>query len=362
MDCHNEARGKPLPYILLSAFIGANLRPNKMKAQEFFQEIEEGKILPFYYFYGPEKWLLEEALRQIKQKALNPATLDFNLAVFDAPQESAEVILDSLRVFPLNSPRRLVVIRQADTVWTKEADSYLEYFLNPNPSACAIFLGEKADLRLKFFQALEKKGAVVAFYHLPEREAGRWLRRQAEQLGYTLSPEALSLLLERVGPHLRELQGELQKLTLLTKAKKQIQEEDVLNLTDDVREETPFELSRAVGHFAMKKTFHLLRKNLQQGDSPLLLLSLVIRHLRLLRKAQELRVKGHSRREVEAKLKILPSRAEDFWQQVEKFPPAAMEEAWPLTWEADKALKSSRSDKGLILEKYLWDLFLKSKR
>ncbi|MDH4267208.1 MAG: hypothetical protein OEW45_16380, partial [Deltaproteobacteria bacterium] len=105
-----------------------------MKSQELFQEIDGGKILPLYYFFGPENWLIEEALNKIKKKALNSATLDFNREVLDAEENSPEVILESLQAFPLNSPRRLVVIRQADVVWTKSPAPYFDYFADPNPS------------------------------------------------------------------------------------------------------------------------------------------------------------------------------------------------------------------------------------
>jgi hypothetical protein len=46
----------------------------------------------------------------------------------------------------------------------KNPQPFLDYFQSPNPQTCAVFIGERADLRTKFFQALEKKGIVVPFY------------------------------------------------------------------------------------------------------------------------------------------------------------------------------------------------------
>ena len=329
-----------------------------MKSQELFQEINEGKILPLYYFYGPEKWLIEEALSKIRAKVLNPATLDFNRVVLDAQENLPEAILGSLQVFPLNSPRRLVIIRQADVIWSKGPAPYFDYLANPNPSTCAVFIGEKADLRTKFFQGLEKKGAIVSFYHPYERELIHWIRLQAEQLGHAISDEALSLLLERVGPHMQELKLELQKLALKPGEKKSIQKEDVFALTEDTREESPFEIPWAVCLLDWERALRLLRKNLQQGEPPPLLLSLILRQFRLIRRARELKAEGSSKKEVETKLRILPQRASRFWLQVDKFSSAVLEQIWPLTREADQELKSSRFDKGVILEKYLWELFL----
>lgn len=329
-----------------------------MKAQEFFHDVKMGKLLPLYYLYGPERGLIDEALDRIKEKALSFTTRDFNLEVFHAQDAVAEAILASLQVFPVCSPRRLVVIHQADFIWKEEPSSYIEYFLNPNPTTCAVFIGEKADLRTKFFQALEKKGAAIAFYPLSERELIRWIQGQANQWGYRISEEAMAILLERIGSNLPELKLELQKLTLYQKGKKNLSEEDVLALTEDVRSESPFELPLAVGHLNQREVFRLLRKNLKQGDPPLVLLSLIVRQLRLIRRAHELKGGGCSKKEIETRLRILPRRADEFWGQVEKFPFSILEQLWPPTLEADQELKSSRSDKGLLLEKYLWNLLL----
>jgi len=333
-----------------------------MNAREFFLEVEMGHLRPLYYLYGPENALIEEALDKIKEKALEPATRDFNLALFNAKEDAGEIILESLQVFPLCSPRRLVVIRQADFIWNKAPSSFISYFLNPNPLTCAIFIGEKVDLRTKFFQALEKKGAIIPFYPPYEKELIRWVRSQAEQSGHRISEEAVSVLLERVGPSLGELKLELQKLTLGQKEKGFIGEEDVLALTGDIRSESLFELPMAVGHLNLRETLRLLRKNLQQGDPPLLLLSLIVRQLRLIWRAQELTAEGRSKKEIETRLKVLPRSTVEFWKQVESFPLSSLNQLWPLTLQADQELKSSRLEKGLLLEKYLWNLHLLESR
>jgi len=327
-----------------------------MKPQELLRDIEKGKLLPLYYFYGPEKWLIDEALQKIKEKVLNQSTRDFNFAVLDAEEGDPETILSSLQVFPVLSSRRLVVIRRADVLWKKGPSFLIDYILNPNPSTCAVFIGEKADLRTNFFQALGKKGAVISFYPPLEKEIVSWIHSQAGQLGYSISAVAVSLLFERVGPNLQELNLELQKLTLLPGNRKSIEEEDVQALTGDMRGESPFDLSRAAGRFDLREALRLLRKNWQQGEPPPLLLSLIVRQFRLIRRAEGLREEGVPKKAIEARLRILPGGAEDFWRQVEGFPSAAFEQLWLTSWETDQELKSSRSDKRLLLEKYLWEL------
>ncbi len=327
-----------------------------MNASDFFREIRKGPPLPFYYFWGPERWLIDEALKQIEEKALSPATRDFNREVLDASETPAESLLSSLQSFPVRSPRRLVIIREADLLWKKAPVPFIGYFQDPNPQTCAVFIGEKADLRAKFFQTLEKKGAVVPFYPPFERDLPRWVQTQAEQLGTSIAEGAVHLLVERVGSNLREIRTELEKLTLGKTSRKRIEEEDILALTGDTRGESPFALPQAVGGRSLQEALRLLHKNLQHGEPPILLFNLVVRHLRQIQRARHLRAEGLSKKEVEGKIRIHPRGAENFWRQAEKFSPSQMDRLWRVCLKADQRLKSSRSDKGLLLEEYLLTL------
>jgi DNA polymerase-3 subunit delta len=327
-----------------------------MKATDFFREVRKGNLSPLYYFWGPERWLIDEAVREIEAKALSPATRDFNREVLDAGETEAESIVASLQAFPVGSPRRLVVIRQADLAWKKTPLPFLEYFQNPNPQTCAVFIGEKTDLRTRFFQSLEKTGAVVPFYPPFEKDLHRWVHSQAEKLGCSIAEEAVALLVERVGPSLREIRVEIEKLTLGKAGGKRIEERDILSLTEDTRNESPFDLPPAVGRMDPREALRLLHKNLQQGEPPVLLFNLVVRQFRMIQRARGLLAEGLSKKEVEGKLRVLPRKAEEFWRQVERFSPSSPDRLWERTLKADQRLKWSRAEKGLLLEEYLLGL------
>jgi DNA polymerase-3 subunit delta len=331
-----------------------------MNSTDFFREVRKGNLLPLYYFWGPERWLIDEALKRIEEKALTPATRDFNREVLDAAEAPAEALLASLQSFPVRSPRRLVIIRQADPLWKKAPLPFVEYFQDPNPQACAVFIGEKADMRAKFFLALEKKGAVVPFYPPFEKDLHRWVQGQAEQLGCPIDEGAAHLLVERVGASLQEIRTELEKLSLGKDPGTRINEEDVLALTEDTRSESPFELPQAVGRRNTREALRLLHKNLQQGEPPVLLFNLVVRHIRMIHRARSLRAEGLTRKQVEAKIRIHPRQAEDFWRQAEERSPSQTGRLWKAALKADQMLKASRADKALLLEEYLLGLLTES--
>jgi DNA polymerase-3 subunit delta len=327
-----------------------------MKAQDLFQDIRRGKIEFLYYFYGPERWFIKDVLERIRERALDPKTQDLNHQVFDAKEDGPDVILAALEIFPIASPRRMVVIHNADVIWKQHSAIFIHYIENLNPRTCAIFVGEKADSRARFFRALAEKGKLVGFYPLSEKEQTHWIRIQAKQLGNSITDEAITVLLERIGSSLAELNLELEKISLRKKRGQSIEEEDVVEMSGSTRTESPFDLTRSLGRTDWRNTVRLLHRNLEQGEPPLLLLSLVLRQLRLIWRALEMQKTGCLKREIEGNLRIHPRMAHDFWKQVENFPLGALRQLWPLTQRIDEALKSSRVPKDLLLEKYLWDL------
>ncbi len=333
-----------------------------MNIQELFRDIQKGTFLPLYYFWGPEKWLISDALRRMEERLLISATREFNREVLDGEDTEPEAIVPILQSFPLRSPHRLVIVRRAEGIWKKKTSSILlEYFSDPNPKTCAVFLGEKADQRTKFLQALEAKGAIVAFYPPFEKDLFRWVHSRADQLGHPISDQAVYLLLERIGFGLQELQAELEKLILRKEPGSRIEEEDVFAATEDTRAGNPFELPPAVGRLDAQGALKQLRRETQQGDPPVFLFSLIVRHFRLLRRAKDLLARGHSKREIEGRLRIFTRGARDFWEQVERFPLPLLEQLWPMTLKTDRNLKLSRAEKSLLLEAYVIGILLKSR-
>ena len=327
-----------------------------MKAQDLFQNIRQGKIEPLYYFYGPERWFIKDALEKIQERILDPRTQDLNRQVFDGEKDDPDAILAALEMFPVASPRRMIVIQNADAIWKRHSLGFVRYFESLNPSSCTVFVGEKADSRARFFRVLAEKGKLIGFYPLSEKEQAQWIRTQARQLGNPITDRAIMILLERVGSSLAEINLELQKMSLGKKQGQSIEEEDVAEMTGNTRPGIPFDFPRALHRTGWRNALRLLHRNLEQGESPLLLLSLVLRQLRLIWRSAEMQRGGVRKKEIEGHLRIHPRAVQEFWKQAEEFPPGVLRELWPLTQKIDLALKSSRVSKNLLLERYLWDL------
>lgn len=167
-----------------------------------------------YYFVGDDDFLKESTAREFITAAVDPATRDFNLVVVRGLEATPEALDTALNTPPLLSERRLVVVRDAQSL-RKEARKVLLTFLEHPAADCILLLlaaaGEKAD------PAFADRGSTVDFEPLRPDRVPRWIAHYAkETLGAEISPEAATLLHDAVGGDLASLATELDKLASYT--------------------------------------------------------------------------------------------------------------------------------------------------
>src|ERR1051325_11439708 len=73
--------------------------------------IKNKSFAPAYYFLGEDDYLKGEALRDLIDAALEPATRDFNLEQLRGGEVTAETVGSILATPPMMAERRVVVLR-----------------------------------------------------------------------------------------------------------------------------------------------------------------------------------------------------------------------------------------------------------
>src|SRR5665213_1039543 len=90
--------------------------------RQFSTEIDKGKFLPLYFFFGEETFIIDEALEKLRGKVLSDGLSDFNLNIFYAGDSSVDGICDAVETFPMMAQRRLVIVKQAEDFSAKELE------------------------------------------------------------------------------------------------------------------------------------------------------------------------------------------------------------------------------------------------
>jgi DNA polymerase-3 subunit delta len=162
-----------------------------------------------YYFRGDDEFLKEGTARELISAVLDPATRDFNLVILRGDEASAEAIDTALSTPPMFAERRMVVVRDAQTL-KKDARSVLERYLR-QPAADLVAVGRPCWRGLD--RAVADASFVVDFARLSDDRIPAWIVHHASSTsGVEISESAARLLHEAVGSELASLASELDKL------------------------------------------------------------------------------------------------------------------------------------------------------
>ncbi len=318
--------------------------------QDLRRELEGGQVQPFYLLHGDEDFTCQRTASWLLEK-LHPEAPDFNVDQFSGEQFDLEHFIRVYQAYPMMAAHRLVVLRHCDKL-TKDNAATLKEALDPAvPSSILVGVGAKLDMRRGLFQHMAKNGRAVEFRTPFENQLPQWVQTYARENGLRMAGDAVDLLVLYIGPNLRELASEIDKLALYVGDGQGIDRGAVEQAVGLWRGVNVFELADAVGHRQRDRAMALMRTWMEQGEEPGRAVAMIYRHFRLLLKARSLQQQAVRGNEMARQMGVSPFFLKNYLQQAQAY-------STPLLWrgleallEADDQLKSRpRRQQGLIVD------------
>ena len=173
--------------------------------------MQDGSFEPVYYFHGEDDFLKDEATRRLVERAVDPATRDFNLELCRGAELTPEGLDALLGTPPMMADRRVIVIRDVGAL-KKDARAALDRYLSrPAPDAVIVLVA--LGPTTKPDKGLLDKATAVSFDPLTPEQVPKWITQRATELGASITWPAALLLQEAVGNDLPQLHSELDKLS-----------------------------------------------------------------------------------------------------------------------------------------------------
>ena len=190
----------------------------RIRPEDLPRRLEGGALAPVYLVHGSEPLQIEESLDAIRAAARTRGHDERIVLHADAGFDWSELrrYRDSLSLF---AEKRLVDLRIGRARLERGAsEALLHYAGRPNPD-CVLLVSagglDWREQRARWYQALEKAGAVVQTWPVPPRQLPRWVAMRARRLGLVLDEDAAAALAERVEGNLLAAAQEVDKLRLL---------------------------------------------------------------------------------------------------------------------------------------------------
>ncbi len=331
--------------------------PAELTPEIVLNHLKRGGLGPVYLFYGPDDFLLEKVLKQIRETFLPEAARDFNLHIFDGDGSiNSGDVLDAARSLPFLSSNRLVIVQRTDRMASVNLEAFLPYLEKPVDSTCLIFVALKPDFRLKFFNLCKKLGYVVNFKELNDRQVLPWIKATARELGLNINMEACRHLQEIVGNGSRTLHMELEKL-YLRHGSKEIGIAEIKELSIFSRMYTVFELMDEISHRRKAQSLSILNRYLEEEgrDAAFGIIGMLTRQIRIIFQAKIFTSERIPRGELAKKLGVPGFLVNKILDQARSWREEDLEKALVLLYQADGRLKSG-SQAHLVLENFVLSL------
>jgi DNA polymerase-3 subunit delta len=211
------------------------------------KQIKAGKTAPLYLLEGDDQQSRHDLASEFAN-VVDEGLQAFNVQSFYANEATNAggrdqligTLLSTARTLPMMSPRRVIIVHEADRLLApkraKDEDSSAEpepakkgkrapaitpaeeleaYIEHPEPMTTLVFVSGPLDANRRVVKLLRKHADIVDCGTLANpREAAIWITKRLEKDELAIEPKALALLLGITGLSLGRIRAEIDKMVL----------------------------------------------------------------------------------------------------------------------------------------------------
>ncbi len=328
-----------------------------LSREELKRALKTGRLEPLYLLYGAEDYLRDAAARAITEACLQGSALrEFNESSFSLATADVQQAIAAAEQLPMMSERR--VVRVTDFARLRESDegTLLRYIARPSQSSIVIFVADELDKRRKLSKSLLDSCASVEFAPLGDADLATWAKARLRELKADADERTLRQIIALVGASVRQLATELGKLATAALPSGYITMEMVDALVGRSRELSNFELTDHLVARDRRRALETLRRLLDDGAEPVMLIGLIASNYHRLALTKELMSRGAPKEEVFRIVQMPYSKREEFLATARRAEAGDLACRIQRIAAADLAIKTSQATPRMQLEVLVCEL------
>ena len=248
----------------------------KIKSYQIKDSINCSKFFS-YLIYGQNKGLVKEKTEQIiniydeKNKGVEVIKLNN-----DEILEKSEKLFNESNTFSLTRKKKLICVLNAKDKILNE----ISFILKPNPECLIIFesdeLSPKSKLR-NFFEKEKNLGVIACYYEL-ENDIRELVDRAFKKENIPLSNSIKQILIQHLGSDRNIIKGEIEKIILFIKNKKNFNQKDILDCLSNNYNFNINDLNYSLCNGNLIQLDKIINQLYLEGINPIILLRSVSKH------------------------------------------------------------------------------------
>jgi DNA polymerase III subunit delta len=324
---------------------------------ELRRALKEGRVELLYLLFGEETYLRDLAARAITEAVLRDAPLrEFNESTFSLGSMDAQQAIATACQLPMMSPRRVVRVTEFSRLREADEAALMRYIARPSESSVVIFIADEFDKRRKLSKTLLDACASVEFAPLRDADLVKWAKDHLKTWKVEVDDRSLHQIVALVGSDVRTLSNELHKLATAALSSGRITMEMIDSLTGRSRELSNFELTDHLISRNRQQALRILRRLLDDGAEPVMLIGLISSNYHRLALAKDLMSRQASKEEVFRLVAMPYSKREEFLTTARRTDATSLARSIERIAAADLAIKTSQATPRLQLEMLVCEL------
>jgi DNA polymerase-3 subunit delta len=262
------------------------------KYKRLFDDVRRGRLARVYFLYGTEEHMKREFVRALIEAALPEGDRTFNLDIVHGDEFDATAFSERLQSFPLFASRRLVILRDFETLSPSDRDGVAEQAASVPETLILVIESSREKLdtaaHKRAAAAAGSHGVSFAFEALDEGETLERILARFRREAVEVDPEALDLLIESVGTRLIDLANEVDKILLAAPDGGRITRDIVAEVVGRYRTESLFAFLDGVGVADPGTTVTRLGGLVDAGEEPVFVVAMLLRRVVSLLEVQQM--------------------------------------------------------------------------
>jgi DNA polymerase-3 subunit delta len=316
-----------------------------MNSLTFLDRSAKAKLQPLYVVHGDELFLKRQVLLALRRLVLGPDADPFAQSSHSGDKVSFATVRDDVETLPLLSPRRLVVIDNADPFVSRERarlEKYVPQLLERKPITGSLVLDVQTWAANTRLAKLVPDASVLTCKAPSTAQLPQWcVLWCAAQHGKELADAAASLLVDLVGNEMGQLDQEMEKLALFIGDTPRIEAKTVDQMVGQSRSEKTWEIFDLIGAGRTGDAVAFLGRLFDQGEDPMRLLGAFSMQLRRLAQAGRLCSQGGTLPAALEQVGILPFARRSAEQQLRHLGRHRADRLYDWLLQTDLGLKGS---------------------
>ncbi|GBD86893.1 DNA polymerase III subunit delta [bacterium BMS3Abin03] len=256
---------------------------------DVLSDLKKGNIKPLYYFFGEDYFILQSAVKAVKEAASPFITSDFDKETIYGNDKTIHEVLDYASSFPFGSEKKLIILKEFEKV--KDKKPLAGYSQSPVDFTVLVVVhnGSISSITSEPYKTLMQNGYLFEAKELKGKNLLSWLIKSVEAKGKTILSENAQVLIDMVGEDRNLIEAQLEKILIFMNDQTEITFDYIKDLSSRLKQHSIFDLQNAIGKKQKDKAIEVAFNLLNNGKEPVFIVAMLTKYFTGLSRVSELK-------------------------------------------------------------------------